>query len=163
LYKALRKVDSEIQGEIVLLIGLVNDPEQIKMLHAVLPQAELNDDLKENFLLALARLGDKDAITKIILRLNSPFTEEQIEALKSLEYVNNPNLLIHVKHLLDDTSIALNIGIDADPSYLRICDLAVLTTNSISGRPLSFVKERRKFTEEERQQVAKYIEQNYQN
>jgi len=155
----IAEVDAEIQAEIVLLLGAGGGEEQRDFLRSMLPKArEKNEEeLTSNIVLALARLGDEDSRHEIIKNLQSEDIVERVDAIESLEYVNDAKLAIYLKPLLDDTAVAMDIGKSPKNLYLRICDLAVLTIQKITGITFSFPVSGRQFSEEERREVGRHI------
>jgi len=163
LKQALPQVDSDVRGEIVLLLGMCGDASQIEYLRVLLMKAEKEGEreLSHDINLALARLGDVAAQKSLLINLNSEQVEDRRDALQDFEYINDPRLVAELKPLLNDTDVAMDIGKGPQHVYLRICDLAVMSVNKVLGHPFSFAERGRQFTKEERQGVALYIERNY--
>lgn len=160
LQHVLMEIEPEIQAEIVLLIGLADDKTQKDFLGNLLPKAQRQneEELSQNIVLAMARLGDSEAQQQIIRKLQSEDVADQRDAIEDLEYINDAKLLVHLKPLLNDTTDAMDIGKTPKNFYLRICDLAVLCVQKITKFEFSFVTTRgRQFTKEERCEVALHI------
>ena len=161
LRKILDDVDPDVQPEIVLLMGMCDDPGQIEYLQQMLVKAQSGnqEELSTNCNLALARLGEARARNRIMARFESEYVEDRRDALGDIEYIHDPKLLVPLTSLLNDTVMAMDIGKDPEHVYLRLCDLFVLSANAVLGRPFPFAERGRAFSEDERRIVASYIEQ----
>jgi HEAT repeat protein len=91
------------------------------------PLAESSGTLASDARMALARLGDVNALSDLTKSLESPVPRMRYEALDQLRYVANPKLVPYARRLLDDREPARRIGPARHPRFRRVCDQAVDT------------------------------------
>jgi len=119
------------------------------------PLAEGKGALSTNVRMALARLGDAQALSELTKDLSSSSPRTRYEALDQLRYVGNPKLIPYAKRLLDDKEPALRIGPAIRPRFRRVCDQAVDTlVLMLKLRPPFPIAAERIYTDEELRQVC---------
>jgi HEAT repeat protein len=113
-----------------------------------------NGPLAANARMALARLGDAQALSELTKDLASSSPRIRYEALDQLRYVGSPRLIPYAKRLLDDKEPARRIGPARHPRFRRVCDQAVDTlVLMLKLRPPFPISAERIYTDEELRQV----------
>ncbi len=112
----------QIPEMLALGAGFLPGDDTVEVLKGLLSEG---DDLAENAKMALAKLGDQECKNNIIGELsdNNPFT--RYNAVKKLEYIDDPGTFQHVVKLLNDRAEAVNVGTSYRSRYRRVCDQAV--------------------------------------
>lgn len=112
----------QIPEMLALGAGFLPGDDTVEVLKGLLPEG---DDLAENAKMALAKLGDQELKNNIIGELsdNNPLT--RYNAVKKLEYIDDPSTFHHVVKLLGDRAEAVNVGTSYRSRYRRVCDQAV--------------------------------------
>lgn len=100
--------------------------------------AELVRDLDA----ALARLGDEEALGRIVVKLRKGDPNTRIEALADCVYIGRGDLTRHFGPALKDRTDVTALSIPEDPpmKYARVADMAVFAMRQL-GIPLSFSME----------------------
>lgn len=144
-----RSNDPVVRQNVALILGKAPgaSPEELEQRL----KTESNGIVQEGCIVALARLGKASAQSEYGNRLQHSSGRDRARLLEYGFYIHQTWLLPWLLPLLDDQSVALRIGVDDIgllPEYLRICDLAVVLIQSISGRSFSFPIDRKtNFTE----------------
>ncbi len=125
----------QIPEMLALGAGFLPGDDTVEVLKGLLLEG---DDLAENAKMALAKLGDQEYKHNIIVELsdNNPFT--RYNAVKKLEYIDDPGTSQHVVKLLDDRAEAVNVGTSYRSRYRRVCDQAVDSIISLLELDTSF-------------------------
>ena len=130
LYTLSQKTERshQIPEMLALGAGFLPGDDTVEVLKGLLSEG---GDLAENAKMALAKLGNQEFKDNIIGELsdNNPLT--RYNAVKKLEYIDDPGTFHDVVKLLDDRAPAVNVGTSYRERYRRACDQAVDTVVSL--------------------------------
>ena len=135
-----RSPDPYVRQQIPLILGRMGKDINMNDLQ---PRFRKEKDTTsiEGWIVALARLGEKNAQQEFAKRLQASSQQNRLRYIEYCEYIHAPWLLKPMLPLLDDKSPMINMRIDSRPEdieNLRACDLAVNLVASISGHKFSF-------------------------
>ncbi len=129
--------DEVIKESLVLSAGKLPGDKTIEVLKKV--NESDSGQVSENAEMALARLGDTEAKSKIVEELSDEIPGIRYQALEKLIYIKDRRLLPYAKRLLGDKTEAIKFGNIKAPKYRRVCDQAVETALFLGGVSASFV------------------------
>ena len=159
--------DLQVRKYTVLAIGRINGADSAAL--TPLCRSERDHEVQEACVVAMAGLGDVTARAEFLMRLSrtaagrpgQPAPPERKAYLEHAEYLHANWLLRGLLPLLDDHSQAVRIGVDGvnmNPEYLRVCDVAVNLAASISQHPFSFaVDGRTNYARKAIDEVRRYL------
>jgi len=156
--------DAWVRGNVALFIGKADDKSAMSALEKQYA-AETDNQAKHNMALALARLGQDESLTKILLPFqgiqqgNSNFKEAHAlySAIQELEYLGNPKHSTYLATLLSNKTEVKNLGTEPFPVWHRICDRAVEAIPAVTGQSLPFELGGRTYTDQELQQAMQLL------
>jgi hypothetical protein len=151
----------DYRHHIALLIGRLDKAVDIKELKKR-RETELDPAAQEGCLVAMARLGDKDAQQDFVKRLHASKGRERGRWLDHVKYIGAAWLLKPLLPILDDKTGVLRIGADGGegliPEYLRACDVATNLAAAISARKFTFrVDGKTNYTEPQLDEARKFL------
>ncbi|MCF7957458.1 MAG: HEAT repeat domain-containing protein [Phycisphaerae bacterium] len=122
--------DENLAGQGCMLIGkLGNTPirlESKKKLWHVMRKADQHPSVRLQAAEALARLGDKEVLSKLLVFSGSGYADDRVIAISGLELLGGPEANGMLSVLLDDEQLEVKLaalralGKTADPSYYSI-------------------------------------------
>lgn len=113
---------------------------------------EADQQVKNNLLLALARMGDKEAREIFAAQMQtSAKGAESVEWIDNCKYMEDSWIVPHMLPLLDRTETAIELAPDLPQKWpLRTCDLAGRAIVELTGEKVSFqIKGPDQFTPEQ--------------
>jgi hypothetical protein len=131
--------DAGMRGRVALLLGRSNATALIEDIEAAYVQTT-SPEVREDYDLAMARLGNRDALQRVSTRLETEVPLEKLTAIRNFIYVASPNALRVLTPLLDDKSLILNLR-PAHSNYenwLRTCDIVVEVISIVAPGVLKF-------------------------
>jgi HEAT repeat protein len=129
--------DPYIREQVALLLGKLGERKAIVVLEERW-SVEKESHARRALTLALARLGEAKHTKALRARLALEAPEERAEALADLLYVQDKSMIPLLRPLLDDVRDAKNVGPSHGPSWIRVCDLAINTLDSLLNHPFPF-------------------------
>jgi hypothetical protein len=115
------------------------DPEPWKKRYA----AEQDAEVKENLLVALARMGNAEARAEFARRLKTDPDSDAPRWIEHAKYMEDPWVVPHLIALLDRRGHAMDLAPDfKNPLPQRVCDLAAKAVVEISKAKVDFPMER---------------------
>ncbi|HCR48889.1 MAG TPA: hypothetical protein PLL64_03505 [Rhodothermales bacterium] len=99
--------------------------------------------VREAFVIALARMGNPEAIRWVSQEMTQTRGRERQRWLRHVSYINAPWLIRPLAEILDDEEPMERIGVDARPDfphYLRACDIAAGAILRLGYLQFSFTK-----------------------
>lgn len=135
-----RSPDAETRRHLALAYGKMEKASPAPLKERLAKERE--DRAIEGLVLAAARLGDKDAQSEFLKRMQAaPAGEGRARFLEHVEYIGAPWVLKALLPFLDDPFPGVRTGADGRgevPEYLRVRDAAVNLATSISKRKSPF-------------------------
>jgi hypothetical protein len=128
LLEAIKKhATPRLRGALALQIGMVGGATEIPRLRAYKGRTT-DPQLVSELNLALARLGDAEARSALIARLQSLDVMVRYHALQDCLYVQDRTLAAHFGPALNDFRdvVQLTIPEESPTVYARVCDVAVM-------------------------------------
>lgn len=153
--------DASLRGRVALLLGRSNDVALIEDIEAAYAQTT-SPEVREDYDLAMARLGNRDALQRVSARLNTEIPLQKLTAIRNFIYVASPNALHVLTPLLEDKSLILNLR-PAHSNYenwLRPCDVVVEVISIVAPGVLKFdpvADPRGQLSDEQIQEARDYL------
>lgn len=153
-----------VRGKIALLLAKDRDPSLAEYIHRSRLK-ETDTEALHDFDLALARLGDLEARSRIAENLNNPIPKQRVEAIRDYLYIDNVSSLQDLRTLLHSTEPLMN----SRPAHsnievwLRSCDIAAEVVIKVAKLPIASKINnfgRNPLTKEQLDTVRAYVDQN---
>lgn len=149
--------DEFVREQIALALGALGGPEARRALMARLKD-EQDADTRHGISLALARLKNPEHRQAFLERLGAESPGARAKALRDYVYVQDRSLMPEIAPLLDDTREAVDVGPSHGPFWIRVCDVAIQSLDTVLDHPFSFpVDPARHFTPQERNEAKAVI------
>lgn len=158
LVEALQQYDDpDTLSVLVLLIGQIGGKSEIEPLTQLRDSHQQDDGLEHDISLALAKLGNANAIEQLRQRLESNIDQtDRVSALNDCLYVGDPSLVAYFGPALRDhrDTVALSIPENPPMEYARVVDIAVFTMAQLGVRLPYRLDELTRLSEEQIQQAS---------
>jgi hypothetical protein len=109
---------------LILALGNVCDKGDVDKILS-LAKRESSPELKTQYQKALAKIGYQKSLREIDFELTHANGYGKVEAMKKLEYINDPSWVPKVAHLLLDEEAGANAPMGPITIYWRVCDKAI--------------------------------------
>lgn len=153
--------DASLRGRVALLLGRSNNAGLIEDIKAAYEKTT-SPEVHENYDLAMARLGNQDALQRVNARLNTDVPLEKLIAIRNFIYVASPLALRALTPVLEDKSLILNLrpAHSNFENWLRACDIVVEVIAIVSPGALTYnpiADPRGQLTDEQIQEAREYL------
>ncbi|MBN1578802.1 MAG: HEAT repeat domain-containing protein [Chitinispirillaceae bacterium] len=154
----LKNSDPKIASGVALIIGYIGNTSAVPALKKQI-EIEEREKVKRDQILALGRLGDRDAQKTIAEQIKIPDSVTRMKIIEDIRYINDKRIAPYLYYAMDDYGKGKNIGSKNKPVYARVLDEAITLAAKLMGNPFSFsIKEYELYTDEERTEARTKLE-----